>query len=73
MFIDNQDTDFTLEQWIACRDFYLFVSRDPRLPENVQWACKYLARFAAENVRRITRDIEGLELLWALPEHEWRF
>jgi hypothetical protein len=73
MFLDNQDIDFTLEQWIACRDFYLFVSRDPRLPENVQWVCKHRARFAAENVRRVSREIEELELQAAMPEHEWRF
>ena len=65
MFLDKQDIDFTLEDWQRCRNFYLAVSREPGLPENLQFACIHRARFAAENVRRVTREIENLELLWS--------
>ena len=73
MFLDQPDIDFTLEEWIDCRNFYLQVSYDPYLPENLVFACRHRARFAAENVRRSMREIEQLELLWASPEYEWRF
>jgi hypothetical protein len=64
MFLDQPDIDFTLEQWCACRDFYLGASYDPLMPENIVFACRLRARFAAENVRRSVREIEDLELLW---------
>jgi hypothetical protein len=64
MFLNQPDPDFTLEEWEACRDFYLFASRDPFLPENIRFACKHRARLAAENVRRTTREIMELEYLW---------
>jgi len=70
MFLDQPDIDFTLQEWENCRDFYLGVSREPGLPENLVFACRKRARFAAENVRRVTREIENLEFLWALPEIE---
>jgi len=73
MFLDVKDVDFTLEEWEDCRDFYLGVSREPGLPENLQFACRLRARFAAENVRRVTREIENLELQAVLPVKEWRF
>lgn len=73
IFPNQPDIDLTLEQWEASRDFYLRASFDHLLPENVIFACRLRARFAAENVRRTLREIEDLELLWALPEYEWRF
>jgi hypothetical protein len=70
MFLDQPDIDFTLQEWEDCRNFYLKVSQAPGLPEDLAIACRKRARFAAENVRQISREIENLELLWALPEIE---
>jgi hypothetical protein len=64
MFLNQPEPDFTLEEWEACRDFYLFASRDPFLPENIRFACKLRARYAAENVRRVTCEIMELELIY---------
>jgi hypothetical protein len=73
MFKGDPNPDLTLEEWQDCRNYYVRASYDHLLPENVIFACRIRARYAAENVRRSMREIEDLELLWALPEYEWRF
>jgi hypothetical protein len=70
MFLDNGPVDFALQEWIDCRDFYLQTSQKPGLPENLVFACRHRARFAAENIRRVTREIEGWEVAWDLPAYE---
>ena len=73
MFLDSPDVDFTLQEWLDCRNFYLQTSRQPGLAEDLVFACRHRARFAAENIRRTVREIENLELQAAMPEYEWRF
>jgi hypothetical protein len=70
MFLDNGPIDFTLQEWIDCRDFYLQTSQKPGLEENVVFACRHRARFAAENIRRVSREIEALNAQWAVFENE---
>ena len=70
MFLDAKDVDFTLEQWEQSRDFYLKVSQEPGLEENLVFACRRRARFAAENVRRVTREIKELNKQFAVYERD---
>ena len=67
MFLDEPDRDFTLEEWEDCRNFYLRSSQQPGMEENLVFACRERARYAAENVRRSTREIEILNAQWHEP------
>ena len=72
MFLDdpNPEHSFTLESWNNCMAFYLAVSQEPDIEEALRWACKHRARYAAENVRRVVREIEDWEFAWDLPAYE---
>lgn len=72
MFLDQPDIDFTLEQWIDCRNFYLQASKELGMPENVRFACRNRWRFAAENVRRTVREIDRLNEEFYSPPFKGR-
>jgi hypothetical protein len=67
MFYEQPELDFTMEEWQNCRDFYLKVSQERGLPENLVWASRGRARFAAENVRRAVREIDKLNDEFYMP------